>query len=219
VASETREGTKQETREALVEAAAAEMGERGIEGASLDAICARAGYTRGAFYVHFKDRDDLVVAVYERHMKAFLDQVVAVNDAPEDLERTIAQYVTTVVAMAPTTRSRKGWRFHHTLAACSRSPVIRERYVALQREAMARVRRAAEAGQRQGTIRGDVPAQAMAEILVLLTVGIDALFDAGVPFDLLGGAKALSTLLRASRPTSRRRRASSSRSTGGRGRG
>src|SRR5262249_2290435 len=163
---------KQETREALIAAAAVEMAEKGIDGASLDAICARAGFTRGAFYVHFKDRDDLVVAVVERHLQSFFDQVIAGNDAPEDLERTIAQYVATVVAMAPPLRNRKEWRFHPTLAACARSPVIRERYASLQYEAIARVKRAAEAGQREGTIRRDVTADAMAEILVVLTLGI-----------------------------------------------
>jgi len=207
VASSIRESSKQETREALIAAAAIEMAEKGIDGASLDAICARAGFTRGAFYVHFKDRDDLVVAVVERHLKSFFDQVIAGNDAPEDLERTIAQYVSTVVAMATTLRNRKEWRFHHTLAACARSPAIRERYASLQYEAIARVKRAAEAGQREGNIRRDVTPEAMAEVLVVLTLGIDAMFDVGIKFDLLGGARALSTLLRAQRrPTRRRRR-------------
>jgi TetR/AcrR family transcriptional repressor of nem operon len=206
VVSQVRETAKQETREALIAAAAVEMAEKGIDGASLDAICARAGFTRGAFYVHFKDRDELVVAVVERHLKSFLDQVIAANDAPEDLERTITQYVSTVVAMAPTLRNRKEWRFHHTLAACARSPELRERYASLQREAMARVRKAAEAGQREGAVRRDVPAESIGEILVVLTMGIDAMFDAGIKFDLLGGARALGTLLRAPASTGRRRR-------------
>jgi AcrR family transcriptional regulator len=206
VVSQIREATKQETREALIAAAAVEMAEKGIDGASLDAICARAGFTRGAFYVHFKDRDELVVAVVERHLETFYDQVIAANDAPDDLERTIAQYVSTVVAMAPSLRNRKEWRFHHTLAACARSPVLRERYASLQHEAMARVKRAAEAGQREGNVRSDVTAESIAEILVVLTMGIDGMFDAGIKFDLLGGARALSALLSAQPSAKRRRR-------------
>ncbi|HEY6461618.1 MAG TPA: TetR/AcrR family transcriptional regulator [Polyangiaceae bacterium] len=211
MASGPREETKQETREALVAAAGVEMAEKGIDGASLDAICARAGFTRGAFYVHFENREELVVAVVERHLKGFYDRVIAANDAPEDLERTIAQYVAAIIASAPTVRGRKNWRYHHTLAACARSAVLRERYASLQSDAMARVRQAAAAGQREGTVRDDVRAEAMAELLVLLTMGIDAAFDAGVPFDLAGGARALSTLLRAPEgsrragPRSRRR--------------
>jgi AcrR family transcriptional regulator len=197
--SKIRDATKQETRDALIEAATAELAEKGLETASLDAICARAGFTRGAFYVHFKDRDDLVVAVVDRILKTLFDQVIASNDAPEDLDRTIAQYVANVVARSPAIRGRLKWRFHHTLAACARSPVLRDRYASLQREAMDRVAKAAKAGQRAGTVRRDVPANALAEILVVLTLGIGAMVDLEVPFDLQGGARALKTLLRAKR--------------------
>lgn len=190
-----REATKQETRDALVAAAAVEMAEKGIETASLDAICARAGFTRGAFYVHFKDRDELVVAVVERHLQANFDQIIASDDAPEDLERTIGRYVANVVAQAPVIRSRKRWRFHHTLEACARSPALRKRYESLQLEAVARVKKAAAAGQRAQAVRRDVPAEAIAEVLVILTLGIDAMIDLGIPFDLANGAKALRAML------------------------
>src|SRR5262245_54025434 len=68
-----REQAKAETREALIMAAFEEFGAHGLEAPSLDAICARAGYTRGAFYVHFKDRDELIAAVMERVLKRFMD--------------------------------------------------------------------------------------------------------------------------------------------------
>ncbi|MCZ7684911.1 MAG: TetR family transcriptional regulator [Sandaracinaceae bacterium] len=54
------------TREALVDAAAELFAEQGLTGPSLDAICAKAGFTRGAFYVHFATRDDLIAAVVEK---------------------------------------------------------------------------------------------------------------------------------------------------------
>jgi AcrR family transcriptional regulator len=197
--SKIREATKQETRDALIEAATAELAEKGLETASLDAICARAGFTRGAFYVHFKDRDALIVAVVDRLLTTFFDQVIASNDSPEDLDRTIAQYVANVIARSPGIRGRLQWRFHNTIAACARSPVLRDRYASLQREAMDRVARAAKAGQRAGSVRRDVPASALAEILVILTLGIGVMVDLEIPFDVQGGARALTTLLRAKR--------------------
>jgi AcrR family transcriptional regulator len=48
-----REAGKRETREALLRAAMDEFAEKGRDLPSLDASCARAGFTRGAFYVHF----------------------------------------------------------------------------------------------------------------------------------------------------------------------
>jgi hypothetical protein len=68
---------------------------------------------------------------------------------------------------------------------------------------MARVAKAARAGQRAGTVRKDVSAQALAEILVILTMGIGVMLDLEIPFDLAGGALALKGLLQ-TQPRSKR---------------
>lgn len=62
---------------------------------------------------------------------------------------------------------------------------------------MSRVTKAARAGQRAGTVRKDVPARALGEILVILTMGIGAMLELEIPFDLTGGARALKALMRA----------------------
>ena len=71
-----REATKLETREALVSAGLAEFAEHGLDTPSLDAICARAGFTRGAFYVHFRGREDFLDAVMKRVGARVLDSVL-----------------------------------------------------------------------------------------------------------------------------------------------
>jgi TetR/AcrR family transcriptional regulator, transcriptional repressor for nem operon len=192
----TREATKQETRDALIAAGTIEFAEKGLDGPSLDSICERAGFTRGAFYVHFRDRDELLVAVVDKMLTSFHDAVIASGDSPDDLQATIGAYVAAAVAGAPATRGRMQWHFHDTLAAVARSPVLRERYVSLQRQAIDRVAKAAKAGQRAGAVRRDVPAEAMGEILVTLTLGITAMLEVGVPFDLQAGGLALTKLLR-----------------------
>jgi AcrR family transcriptional regulator len=191
----TREATKQETREALVRAGALEFAEKGLDGPSLDAICERAGFTRGAFYVHFRDRDDLLVAVVDRVLERFQRAVIASTGAPDDLRETIGRYVRAVVEGDPVPTNTPKWAFHDTLAACARLPVLRDRYRALQEGAIDQVARAAAAGQRAGTVRRDVTPKAIAEILVVLTLGIGAMLDAGIPFDLLGDAGALAKLI------------------------
>lgn len=52
-----------ETRERIVDAAASLIGERGVEGASLDRILAMAGASKSQLYHYFSDKDDLVRAV------------------------------------------------------------------------------------------------------------------------------------------------------------
>jgi AcrR family transcriptional regulator len=51
-----RRRDKQGSREALVRAAEDLFIAHGFDEPSLSAICERAGYTRGVFYVHFKTR-------------------------------------------------------------------------------------------------------------------------------------------------------------------
>ena len=190
-----RDATKAETREALIAAGAAEFAEKGVEGPSLDAICARAGFTRGAFYVHFKDRDDLLAAVLERVLRSFHDAVIGSGDGSENLDQTIGRYVAAHMLESPATHGAGRWHFHDTLAACARIPALRERYLALQLEAIRRVAIAARAGQRAKTIRADVPAEMIAQILILVTFGLGVATEIRMPIDLASGGAALKTLL------------------------
>src|SRR5579872_6896167 len=51
---------KKETRERVLDAAAAAFRERGVEDVSVGEIMDRAGLTHGGFYAHFKSKDELV---------------------------------------------------------------------------------------------------------------------------------------------------------------
>ena len=191
------------TRDALVAAATAEMAEKGIDGASLDAICARAGFTRGAFYVHFRDRDDLIVAVVERVLsQTHADLRLDDEGATPELGHIIPRFAARIREGHPAAVGTPAWRFRHTLAACARIPKLRERYVALQRAAIESVGAAVDAGQKSGTIRSDLDANAIAEIMVMVGLGINAALELGMPFDLNAGAKALEQLV-APRPSKR----------------
>jgi len=60
--------TRDDTREKLFEAAARVFEEQGIGGASIEAIAAAAGFSRGAFYSNFKSKDELIIAMIEDHV-------------------------------------------------------------------------------------------------------------------------------------------------------
>jgi AcrR family transcriptional regulator len=61
--------TRDATCEKLFEAAARVFEEQGIGGASIEAIAAAAGFTRGAFYSNFKSKDELIIAMLEDHVE------------------------------------------------------------------------------------------------------------------------------------------------------
>jgi len=61
--------TRDDTCEKLFEAAATVFEEQGIGGASIEAIAAAAGFSRGAFYSNFKSKDELIIAMLEDHVE------------------------------------------------------------------------------------------------------------------------------------------------------
>lgn len=190
----SRDVSKQETREALIAAGIAAFREEGLDAPSLDSICARAGYTRGAFYVHFKDRDDFLIAVMSYVVQGFLDAIIATGDAAMDLQKTIDTFVGAVTNDALPMHG--GVPFHQVLAACARSSRVRERYVEVLREAVERVAAAASEGQGAGTVRRDVDSRHLAMILIGIVSGVQALLELEYPLPFDAAAADLSKMLR-----------------------
>lgn len=69
----TRERRRELTREALLDAGAEAFARRGYERASLEEIADRAGFTKGAIYSNFGDRESLFLAVLERRNRRLID--------------------------------------------------------------------------------------------------------------------------------------------------
>ena len=75
-----RSESQARTRAALLDAAEALIVEHSIPALSLRAVCTRAGYTQGAFYSNFADREELLLEVMERNLEqkaASLEQMLA----------------------------------------------------------------------------------------------------------------------------------------------
>jgi AcrR family transcriptional regulator len=179
----TREQSKQETREALIRAALALIPDRGLD-VSLDDICDEAGFTRGAFYVHFADRDELLAVVMERVGHRVLDVLIGATGETDDLAPVVARFVGALASGAyPLTRTG-GVRPYQLLDACARSAAIREQYVSLVREAIARLDQGLIAGQQRRAVRRDLPAGDLATLLVAAVIGVHTLVDLDVRIDL-----------------------------------
>jgi AcrR family transcriptional regulator len=70
----TPERRRELTRTALIDAAAAVFGKRGFHAASLEEIAEAAGFTRGAIYKNFENKEELFYAVIERRIDAQLSR-------------------------------------------------------------------------------------------------------------------------------------------------
>lgn len=62
----TREETRAQTRRDLLDAARGLFARQGFDGTSVEQIAEAAGYTRGAFYSNFEDKQTLLIALIER---------------------------------------------------------------------------------------------------------------------------------------------------------
>ncbi|KJC52926.1 transcriptional regulator [Bradyrhizobium sp. LTSP885] len=77
--------TRDDTREKLFEAAARVFEDQGIGGASIEAIAAAAGFTRGAFYSNFKTKDELIIAMLEDHVEQSIRRNLDLLDRHKNL--------------------------------------------------------------------------------------------------------------------------------------
>ena len=64
----TRSERQAQTRQQLLDAAARVFIRRGFHGASIEAITAEAGYTRGAFYSNFDSKEQMFLELLQRRM-------------------------------------------------------------------------------------------------------------------------------------------------------
>ncbi|MEU3271251.1 TetR family transcriptional regulator [Saccharomonospora sp. NPDC006951] len=71
----TREESRRQTRERLLDAAAELFAERGVNGTSVEQIAERAGYSRGAFYGNFADKHELAVDLLKQRTLYELEEV------------------------------------------------------------------------------------------------------------------------------------------------
>ncbi|MEU7428055.1 TetR/AcrR family transcriptional regulator [Streptomyces sp. NPDC040750] len=70
------------TRARLLASAERVIVERGYAQTTIEDLCAAAGYTRGAFYSNFRGKDDLVLALFDRHSADRLEQLERLLDGP-----------------------------------------------------------------------------------------------------------------------------------------
>jgi AcrR family transcriptional regulator len=184
-----REERKQETRAELVQAAGRAFAERGFHGASIEQIAAEAGYSTGAVYWHFKNKDELFLAVFEDFASARIAELDEVRRsaggslgtrarayADQWMERQAADPAFAVIVL-------------EFLAYAARRPELRQA-IALQRTAVpaALAEILAEDSQREGIalpLAAPLLARALRELGVGLALARIADPD-GVPDSLFG---------------------------------
>lgn len=190
--AQSRKAIKQETRQALLDAAATVLAREGLD-ASLDDICAEAGRTRGAFYVHFDNREDLLAQVVERTGAGLLNHLLGPEEQEPvaDLSALAARFIQALQQGELPSSAQNGIRFHQFLGACARSPRIRRQYQNNMARARARISKILKQLQQQNSLRTDVDPDALAAVVMTLVVGAQVFDDMAVEIPIEAGAKVL----------------------------
>ncbi|MBT0767546.1 TetR/AcrR family transcriptional regulator [Kineosporia sp. J2-2] len=100
------------TRQRLLTAATTVIAERGVNGASVEAICEEAGFTRGAFYSNFATKEDLLHDLMVAKHAGLLDGIRRILDetdqaAPTNGVELIEDVVEKVLAANPVDRQSR----------------------------------------------------------------------------------------------------------------
>lgn len=87
----SREQSREQTRALLRRAAAANFAKHGFEGASVDQISEDAGFSRGAFYANFADKEAIFLELLIRHLDHDIEGFKRVATESRTLEELITK--------------------------------------------------------------------------------------------------------------------------------
>jgi AcrR family transcriptional regulator len=131
----TPERRRRQTRDHLLAAAAQVFAERGFHGASLDEVAAVAGFSKGAVYSNFKNKEDLFLALfkanYDREMEA-LRATLSGSDVPP--ETRLSDFVALIREEVRQTPDNFGMLYEEFWFYAVRNPAAREQLIELENE-------------------------------------------------------------------------------------
>lgn len=82
----TRKEQQARTRSSLMGSAARLFAERGLERTSIDELAEAAGYTKGAFYANFRNKEELFLAMLDERFAQRLESLDRIMASDEDVE-------------------------------------------------------------------------------------------------------------------------------------
>jgi AcrR family transcriptional regulator len=173
----TAEKRRELTRRHLLDAAASEFARHGFHGASLDAVAAAAGFTKGAVYSNFDSKADLFLAVIDDRMERQADLLADQIESAGSSAVHLSQMQETVAGL----RVGDEWialRLEFLLYA-ARNPEAQEKLADLQRRQRASVEAliAHEYERRGATPSWPIPLLAQVSLALFDGLDLERLID------------------------------------------
>jgi TetR/AcrR family transcriptional regulator, fatty acid metabolism regulator protein len=163
-----RERQRAERAALILDAASAVFAEKGYADAAIDEIAARAGIAKGTIYLHFASKDDLVAALAEQQIRAFVDWLDHVIGAPGTARERLEQLLLYVYTRIHEQRNQVLLELNSRMGLTAK---VIDKHADLQAQlAQVHERIAAliEDGKRAGELERTVPTPVMVATLVAL---------------------------------------------------
>jgi AcrR family transcriptional regulator len=172
----TPERRRQQTRDHLLRAAAQVFAEHGYHGASLDEVASVAGFTKGAVYSNFKNKEDLFLALLKSNYEHELEVLRSTLDASEiPPEFRLSDFVRFIQGQLREVPPNYGLLIQEFWLYAARNLSARERLIAIDDEATRAIAGILEAEQQRQGLKLDESAVQIALLIESLFRGISML--------------------------------------------
>ncbi len=132
---DSRQTRSEKTQSALLDAAEELIVEKGMEGASVTEIAARAGTSVGALYHHFKDKKALFYALFHRMTSAIADQNRQAADPKRWQGATVREMIEAFIDFRLHQSSAGGMSKRATALVMADDPELKAHMAEIKREA------------------------------------------------------------------------------------
>ncbi|HTT87133.1 MAG TPA: TetR/AcrR family transcriptional regulator [Acidimicrobiales bacterium] len=174
----TPERRRQQTRDFLLRAAAQVFSQRGFHGASLDEVAAVAGFTKGAVYSNFKNKEDLFLALLESIFDEELAQVRATLEPGGPPEAHLSDFVNYIRGQYEAQGEEwVNWIAlrEEFLVYAMRNAAARQKLAAFSELDVSSVAEIIEAERARHGIKADEPARHAARFVVAVMNGVSVM--------------------------------------------
>ncbi|MGH8246392.1 MAG: TetR/AcrR family transcriptional regulator [Gammaproteobacteria bacterium] len=166
----TKRPRREQTRQRLLDAALGVLARNGYDRATVDEIVREAGFSKGAFYVHFESKDDLFWAMLEERITRQMESFRAELDPERPVVHNLAAILQAAYSLNRDDPLSSAL-FMEFVAHAARNDKVRERLAALYRGWRAFAIEILSAGQEAGLVRKGADLEFMASVLIAVIEG------------------------------------------------
>ncbi len=161
---------REETRQRLLDSALSIFARHGYERATVDEIVREAGFSKGAFYVHFESKEDLFWAMLEQRIATQQEVLRQAIDTAEPVAANERRILEAIFALS---KQDESWPalFMEFAAHAGRNEKVRQKLAAMYERWHTFTVEMLSAGQEMAHVRKDIDVQFMASVMIALVEG------------------------------------------------